>query len=387
VVDDDPRRAEFLASQVSGEVRAPCLPSIEELRTRIDAGARAVVIFGPSFGSSQGVDAVKSFLGWHPNARAVLTAATLSNDLLQRAIRSGLSDVVAYPSDQLELLEAVDRAVRSSQVGVQGNGTGPVEGFSPTAPAAPPKPRGRLITVIGAKGGSGKSVVACNLAVALRAHRDRPVCLLDGNFQFPDGAMMLGLEPETTIYNAVALGDRLDADALAAIVQRDPRTGVDLLTGPADPVLADSIDGRQVLAVVEVLQELCAYVVADSPPSLTDTTIELIAHSQDVLVVVDPDMPSIKNVTVILATLDKLGIRKDLPKLVINRFNSRGSLDMGKVRQVLKLEPICVIPVDDAVPASMNGGPPLVVARPDSPAARSLLELGDRIIAATPLQP
>ena len=72
------------------------------------------------------------------------------------------------------------------------------------------------------KGGTGKTVIATNLAAALAKHEGRRTLLLDLDLQFGDAAIMLGIEPEKTIYDLVVAPGELDPEKLAGYTTRAP---------------------------------------------------------------------------------------------------------------------------------------------------------------------
>src|SRR5205823_2851495 len=139
-----------------------------------------------------------------PHIRPVLLGPTLSATLLQRAMRAGVRDVV---TSQEELPEALLRVSERLQAA-----------FPPPAAERQPSARGRMITVFSSKGGTGKSVVACNVATLMARRTDRPVALVDADLQFGDVAVMLHLIPQRTVVDAVTAIDRLDATLLRSLL-------------------------------------------------------------------------------------------------------------------------------------------------------------------------
>jgi pilus assembly protein CpaE len=115
-----------------------------------------------------------------------------------------------------------------------------------TAPGADRKD-GRLICVLGPKGGTGKTLTSTNLATAL-ALAGKKVLVIDLDLQFGDVALCLGLPPEKTMYDLAISGGSLDADKLADYVMTHD-TGVDVLLAPARPDQASAI-------TIELLREI-----------------------------------------------------------------------------------------------------------------------------------
>ena len=105
------------------------------------------------------------------------------------------------------------------------------------------------MSVFCTKGGTGKSVVAINLAVALAKRTIQPVVLVDADLQFGDVALMLQLQPTHTIAEAVQAGDRLDGTMLENLLLRHQPSGLLVLAAPTEPSSADQI-GRADLARV-----------------------------------------------------------------------------------------------------------------------------------------
>src|SRR5439155_11921619 len=125
---------------------------------------------------------IERFPRARPDAGASLVATELSTSLLQEALRAGVRDVLGAPTEATSLAESVERVA----------GTLTLVPSVPTS-ADDVAQLGRVITVSSTKGGSGKSVVATNLATVLARRSPRPVVLVDADLQFGDVAVMLRL--------------------------------------------------------------------------------------------------------------------------------------------------------------------------------------------------
>src|SRR5439155_16963389 len=90
---------------------------------------------------------------------------------------------------------------------------------------------GKIVTVFSPKGGTGKTVTATNLAAALAKFEQRKTLLLDLDLQFGDAAIMLGIEPEKTIYDLVVAPGELDTEKLAGYTTKHV-SGLDVLPAP-----------------------------------------------------------------------------------------------------------------------------------------------------------
>jgi pilus assembly protein CpaE len=235
--------------------------------------------------------------------------------------------------------------------------------------------RGRVITVSSTKGGSGKSVVATNLATSLARRTSRPVVLVDADLQFGDVAVMMRLAAPHTLVDAVSAQGRLDAQFLQSLLCRHEQSGLLILPAPLEPSFAERVSGADMVRIVEILQSFCAYVVIDTPAQFNDVVLALIEHSDDILMVAGMDIPNIKNTKLGLQTLRMLGVPEEKLILLLNRANSKVQLDVAEVERTLGIKAGCLVPSDIVVPQTVNKGVPVVLDAPRSEVARALEQL------------
>lgn len=370
VVDEDPKLRTRLAMQLGDAARAAAFASLAAVDQKMTAGSPLVLVVGPSFVSAPAMAEVARLARTRPEVSAVMVVHELSTEVLQAAMRSGISDVVALSAEAGQLREAVERAAQHL------NQVAP-------APAAPPLAtdgggsRGRVITVFSTKGGAGKSFVATNLAVLLARRSDRPVALVDGDLQFGDVAVMLGLVPSHTIIDAVNQSDRLDASLLQSLLIEHVPSGLQVLAAPVEPALAESVSLPHFRRVLDVLTSFCSHVVIDTPASFNDIVLGLLERTDDIVLMAGMDIPNIKNTKIGLQTLRLLHVPDSKVKLTLNRANSKVKLDIADVERTLQLKADCLIPSDIAVPQSINKGIPIVIDAPRSGVARSLERMAD----------
>jgi pilus assembly protein CpaE len=234
---------------------------------------------------------------------------------------------------------------------------------------------GRVITVSSTKGGSGKSVVATNLAVSLARRTSRPVVLIDGDLQFGDVAVMMRLVASHTLVDAVSAQGRLDAQFLQSLLARHEASGLLILPAPLEPSFAERVSGADMVRIVEILQSFCAYVVIDTPAQFNDVVLALIEHSDHVLMVAGMDIPNIKNTKLGLQTLRMIGVPEEKLLLLLNRANSKVQLDVAEVERTLGIKAGCLIPSDIVVTQTVNKGVPVVLDAPRSEVARAFERL------------
>jgi pilus assembly protein CpaE len=372
VIESDPSLRSQLISDLGERVRAAAFPTIESLEERIEDGTPLVALLGPSCAGPSGLVAVERLTRSRPEIGTVLMVEALSTDVLQRALRAGVKDVLAAPIEAGELVLAVERV----------GGTLVPAGVAVPSETGTPAGYGRLITVFSTKGGAGKSVIAVNLAVTLARRSTRPVVLVDADLQFGDVAVMLKLAPQHTIVDAVNAIDKLDGPLLQSLLARHDPSELLVMPAPLEPAFADQIGSSQMLRIIELLRQTSEFVVVDAPAYFNDVVLGLIEASDDVLLVAGMDIPNIKNVKIGLQTLRLLNIPLSKLKLILNRANSKVKLDVGEVERTLGIKADCLVPSDVVVPQSVNRGTPVVLDAPKSGVAKSLEQLADIFISA-----
>lgn len=373
-VDSDPAVRDYLASQVEGDVATAA--TLAEIESRLGMGP-VVVLLGPSCAEPGDLALVEHWSRTHPEVGAILITSELTTALLHSAMRAGVKDVLSAPIDQMQLVETVSRVAEGlSSVPVAPKVAGPGDIPLDTMDGE----TGQAIAVFSTKGGSGKSVVATNLAVALARRSERPVVLIDGHLQFGDVGVMLKLQPQHTVIDATSQLSKLDAPMLSQLLTLHEPSGLMVLPAPHEPTFADQISGADMVQLVEMVKTFAGHVVIDLPAIFNDVVLSVIEASDDVILVTGLDIPNIKNVKIGLSTLAMLNVPKEKLHLVLNRADSKVKLDVGEVEKTLQIHAAAHVPSDVVVPISVNKGAPVVLSAPKSGVARAFEQLAARFL-------
>ncbi len=373
IVDSDQAVRDYLVGLFEGTVDTA--QSLEDLERQLQGGA-CVVVLGPSCARQEDLDTIAMWGKRYPNVAAVLVTSELTTQLLQRALRVGVKDVISAPIDQEQLIETVDRIAENLPSADQ------LIGYSPGIEPGDSDngELGRVITVFSTKGGSGKSVTASNIAVALANQSNKPVVLIDGHLQFGDIAVMLKLHPESTVADAVAQLDVLDADMLNNMMAVHEPTGLRVLTAPVEPTVADQITGPHMARLIEVIRTFAGHIVIDLPAIFNEVVLNVLEASDQIVLVAGLDIPNIKNVKIGLTTLSLLNIPTENIHIVLNRSDSKVKLDLGEVERTLGVVAAAHVPSDIVVPISVNKGSPVVLSAPKSGVARAFEQLAAKFL-------
>ena len=298
-----------------------------------------------------------------PDVPIIVLSASSPNGFLRRAFEVGAADMAMFPQTKEQLRFVMTKAI-ARRPGIGG--------------AHGERREGRLICVLGPKGGTGKTLTSTNLATALALAGEK-VLIIDLDLQFGDVALCLGLPPERTMYDLAVSGGSLDADKLADYVMTH-QTGVDILLAPARPDQASAITIEMLRDVLVIARQHYDHVIADTPPGFTAEVIATIDASSDLVMVGTLDSLSLKNTKLGLETLSLMDYDPEKIQLVLNRADTRVGISQHDVVAVLGAEPNVFIPSDREIPRSVNEGVPIILSRPQSFAASSFHELASLFV-------
>ena len=293
------------------------------------------------------------------DAPLILAAYGEPNGIVETGLEVGATDVVVLPQPAETLLFAIRKAA-----------------------LAVPAGHGSVVTVFSPKGGSGKTVVATNLAVASARCGLRTV-LVDLDLQFGDSALTMGVAPRATIADLASAAGELDAAKLRAFVSTDPRTGLDILPAPKRPEEADVVTQKDLAAVLVAARSAYEAVVVDTGPLFDGGMLAALDHTDQLLLVCNPEVTSLKNVRIGLETIDRLGFDREKVFLVANRLGAPGAVGRKEIETSLDATVAYELPDDPAVPTAVNRAVPVVVSNDKSSFSRALVQLQASVFAPT----
>lgn len=325
-----------------------------------DALILACATFTPAV--SQYVEASRRL---HPNRPVLLVCTTDTNGFVSEALEAGIDDIVTLPfsadprlaqATSQQLMFTVEKAM-ARQLGERtSNG----------------QKLGRMICVLGLKGGGGKTLVAANLAASL-ADSGHSVAVVDLDLQFGDVGLTLGMSPERTLYDLVCSGGSLDAEKLEDFLTLHP-SGIRALLAPVRPDQAGVVTAEFLKDVYRLLRSMYEYVVIDTPPSFTPEVIGAVDASSDVCLVSMLDSLSLKNGKLGLETLELMDYAGPI-RFVLNRADSNVGIAPEDVVAIMGRRPDVLVPSDRSITRSVNQGEPISLMHRRSEAARAFSAL------------
>ncbi|MGH2358350.1 MAG: AAA family ATPase [Candidatus Limnocylindria bacterium] len=313
--------------------------------------------------------------------RVPIIMLTAEADVEQRVkgLRAGADDDIVKPFHPLELIARIKALLARS-----GGGQARAKGTEQAT-------LGRLCCFYGAKGGVGTTTIAINTAIALAAQVKRRTALVDANLQFGDMRVFLDLGLDTaSMVNAVTEPD-LDADLLKKLMVTH-HSGIDLLLAPPTPEAADIVVEKQradpgaLTNLLRLSRKLYDYTLVDMAKTIDDFNLQLFDEADVIYVIMTADLSCLKNVRLVLETMDSLGYEKAKVQLVLNRSNAYTGINVANAESALgrQIDYQIINEYRGAI-GSLNSGEPFMYSRPDGPLGMSVAAFArevDKMLAA-----
>jgi pilus assembly protein CpaE len=310
--------------------------------------------------------------------RAVLLLSTGAvNGFAGRALAAGAEDVVELPVSGGEPPSPEDRERTARELAAA---LRKAVARRRRASSGPRAAQGRMIAVVGPKGGVGKTFISSNLAVGLAQAGER-VALVDLDLQFGDAGITLGLPPAQTVYDLVVSGGSLDSEKLADYLVPH-ESGARVLQAPARPDQAEFVEIPFLRELFDLLRATEDFIVVDCAPGFTPEVIAAIDAATDVCMVGTVDAAALKNTKLGLEALDLMGVELTQVTLVLNRADSRVGVSPDDAQAVYGRAADVLIPSHRDIARSSSEARPIILNHPRSHAGRALRGLTESYMGA-----
>ncbi len=230
----------------------------------------------------------------------------------------------------------------------------------------------RLIILTSGKGGVGKTTLSSNLAAALTDF-GQDVIVMDANLTTPNLGLHLGMHLTPNTLHSVLKGESRLKDA----IYPHPY-GFKVI--PASLGIED-LKGVDVGRLPEISLNLIGkadYVIMDCAAGLGREAISALAASDEVIIVTNPDLPSVTDALKMLNIAKETNVK--IIGTVINRIKGNLSeLTKDEIENMLRVPVIAEIPEDPNIALSIAAKRPLIEFSPYSPAAIEVKKLAARL--------
>jgi pilus assembly protein CpaE len=222
------------------------------------------------------------------------------------------------------------------------------------------KIHGKVITVIGAKGGAGVTSLALHLALELTGKEQRKCLLVDQHAALGDASLYLGTgRHQYSFYELANNTDRLDQELLQGFLLRHS-SGLHVLDSPETVDAIHMVSPSAVEHTLSFLAETYQFVVVDCPPGLSDLNLACISQSDEIAIVMTAELPSVRNAVRYMEHLERLGYSSSKVQIVLNRHSKRGPLADDRIEKALGRQISLRVPNNyNEVIRAINSGAPI----------------------------
>jgi len=313
---------------------------------------------------------IESILASGMAMEVFLTSSRLESDLLIHALRAGAKEFFPQPIKKEEVVNALLKFKERKES---------------LKPAKEKKKRGKIIDVVGSKGGVGTTTIAVNLATSLRESEGSPsVALIDMNLLFGEIPIFLSIETAFNWGEVARNISRLDATYLMSILSKHA-SGVYVLPSPT------GLDGVNVASpeIIEKLlnemEEVFDFIIVDGGQPLDDVSLKILEMSDDVLLVAILSLPCLTNVKRLLWTFRRLGYPSEKNiKIIISRYHKKSTIPLKEAEESIDNKIYWLIPNDfSTTMSSINRGKTLSSIAPKEEITKNLKDLASTFLKKT----
>lgn len=340
-----------------------------------------IVLMDINMPGMDGIAATEAITQKYPLAQVIMMSVQADADYLRRSMLAGAREFLAKPFTADDLVNSIRRVYELSMSRRDSLAASVAATEGRERPVRRAQPKGKLISVFSPKGGTGRSTIAVNLAVALQNLADHKVALVDASYQFGDVAVLLNLQPARSIVDLIPQINDLDADLITSVLTPHS-SGIKALLAPSRPEMAELVTPEHTRAVLQQLLTMFDYVVVDTWASLHDSMLNILDMSDRIFLVTTPDIPAIKNAKLFFEVTDALQYPEDRTCFVINMADRKGAISAKDVESSIKHSVVTCLPVDERnAHHAANEGVPLTMGSKRGPLAEGIYGMAAWLLA------
>ena len=309
---------------------------------RIDLHSTSVLIIDSKGIDNSDLRNISSFTRENANPAVIYMTGNYSESELLNAVRSGVTEIIHAVSLDNDLPAAIERLRSIKYISTL------------------QKPRGRIVSFISCKGGSGATFIATNLGYVLAAENAKKVLLIDLHLQFGDASFYLLEEQGPTTLSDIVTKTGLDSTVIATAAMQI-RDNYYLLQAPDSTeeslsIVASHIDNLLTIAVQDY-----DFVIVDLPLIVDSLVMKTLDRSDLIYIVMQPMVLYMRAMTKISNFFNKLGYEQKKIKIVLNRVNEGKDLPIPKIEDAIQNKVAFKVSNNDStVVKSLNIGKPIL---------------------------
>jgi pilus assembly protein CpaE len=288
----------------------------------------------------------------------IMLTAHEDQDKKIEGFEAGADDYLVKPVDPIELNMRVKALLARSQRFVQ------------------PRSEAKTITVFSLRGGVGTTSLAVNLSASLAHLWGIEVPLLDMALKNGNCGLFLDTKSKNTISRLVTWDTpTVEPDIIEQLLIKHP-SGIKLLAAPLSPAEAELITPEVVDRAWPYLRASYPFLVVDGGSQLSEPTLTLLERSHTILLMLAPELASVKAAVDTMRVFEQLGYDLDRVMPVVNWTFPQYGLPQKNLEAALKHQINTIIPHDSkAFIQAVNSGQPSFITNPTSPSSLAIATL------------
>ena len=296
-----------------------------------------------------------------PGTKVIVVGAANDISLYRELMRRGVSEYLVPPLGPLQMIAAITALLYAD----------------PSQPFV-----GRQIAFCGAKGGAGSSTLAHNIAYLISEKMGANTVLVDLDLAFGTAGLNFNQDPLHGIADALSQPERLDPVLMERMMARCG-DHLSLFAAPASIERDYDIPAETFDEVTQKIRASTPYVVLDLPHAWTTWKRRMLTTSDDVVVVTEPDLASLRNAKSIIDLVKGARPNDPPPRVILNKVGvpMRPEIPVKEFGEALGVQPALVIGFDAKLfGQAANSGQMIAEVGPKSKSADALDQLARMMI-------
>ena len=321
---------------------------------------------------NQAVELLEQIITESPKSAVIVILSEADMEHSDRVIQSGARAFIQYPYQADNLIVTIKRVM---ELMVRD------QDFLVRIPAenAEIKPRNTFI-VFSPKGGVGTTTIAINLAISLQKTLNEEVLLIDGKHLFGHVALSLNLRTGNSITDLLTYAGMLDTRLIRQVVIKH-MSGIHVLPSPISIFEAQGIKPDNLFKVIQSLQQAFSNIIIDGGNNLNENTVTYMDSSDKILLVLNPDLASMRDVRQFMEVAATLSYPKDKTLLILNQTGRKADVKREEIENILKVKIFGRIPSDENVAlSSLNEGVPILLKSPRHPISKAFSDITTELV-------